>query len=172
MSHVILTCPKCGEPANFGVGMPRFSTRPEHQVDRITCRRCGLTTIPEELVPEDRKKIYGGSEPLTGPVLPITVLSADRTGGDLLLSFTVPGFSGALPGFYDIRGSATPILTEADWNAATILDGPWAAMAFQPAWTPVGVAANWFFSPAPIETNAVIRFKSVGGVVGPISNNA
>jgi hypothetical protein len=73
VSYGVLACPKCGEAADLGVSMPRFSTRPEHAVDRITCRHCGLMVIPEELVREMRFDILrGGAPSVSSAAVPVT----------------------------------------------------------------------------------------------------
>jgi hypothetical protein len=66
VSYGVLACPKCGEAADHGVSMPRFSTRPEHAVDRITCRHCGLMVIPEELVLKRHDSVLRGTIPAAG----------------------------------------------------------------------------------------------------------
>jgi hypothetical protein len=141
VSYGVLACPKCGEAADLGVSMPRFSTRPEHAVDRITCRHCGLMVIPEELVLKRHDSVLRGTIPATTIVAPPHVsigrtargsgtgLSTDGSGAYQISAGVTVGKTGStLAVFfaYDESLSGGPI-SGMTWNGIAMGQGASAA---------------------------------------------
>ena len=137
MSFGVMVCPACGEPADFGVSMPRFSTRPEHQVDRITCRRCGLTTLPEELVLEKHRNILKGgplSIPATPPPVHVPVsrvargkgtgTSTDASGAYAISASVTVGTTGSTLIVFIGADESGGSVTSVTWNGTLMSAGP------------------------------------------------
>ncbi len=125
-----------------------------------------------------RMPFVGGGGDVTPPGT-VSDLAQDLwDGSELDVSFTVPGdnaFSAPVASQYEIRFRiGATITSDADWNAATLLVGPWASIAtVHPDWVAGGVGSEATTLPGiPGQTYFVaIRFKDAAGNMSGISNN-